>query len=115
MDARQQLARRESLRDVVVGPSLKPRHLVALLGASSEEDDGQLARLAISLERPRKLKPAHVGQHPVDENKVGASIGERGAGTATVFGLTHVKTRAFQAKGDHLPDRPLILNDQNLL
>jgi hypothetical protein len=69
--------------------------------ASGEHDDRELAGLAVALERAGELKPAHVGQHPVDENQVGALVGERRAGRAAVLGLTDLKARALQTESDH--------------
>ena len=43
IDARQQLARRERLGDVVVGATIEARHLVALRGARRQHDHRQVA------------------------------------------------------------------------
>ena len=114
VDARQQLARREGLGDVVVGAAFEARDLVALLGARGQHDDRQLAGLAVALQRARELEAAGVGQHPVDQQQVGQLVGDLGAARARVGGLAHFEAGAAQAEGDHLANRALVLDDQNL-
>ena len=114
VDAREQLARRERLGDVVVGAAFEARDLVALFGARRQHDDRQLARLAIALERARELEAARVGQHPVDQQQVGKLVGDLGAPATGIRGFADFETGAAQSERDHLANRPLILDDQNL-
>ena len=75
---------------------------------------GQLARLAVALQRARELEPAHVGEHPIDEDQVGALVGKSCPRRAAILGLADLKSGALQTERDHLAYRPLVLNDQNL-
>src|SRR5919197_1588578 len=60
-DAGDQLARAEWLGDVVVGSQLQPDHLVDLVAAGGQDDDGQ-GRVAL-LQLAADLEAARAGQH----------------------------------------------------
>ncbi len=65
--ARDQLARRERLGDVVVGAELEADDAVDLVAARSEEDDRHVAvRLA---QAPEDLEPARIGQADVEDHQ----------------------------------------------
>ena len=114
IDARDQLAGREGLGDVVVRTAFEARHLVTLFRSCGEHDDGQLAGFPVSLERAGELEAAHVGQHPVDEHEIGSAVCERSAGGTAVFRFTHFKTVTLEAERDHLADRAFVFDYQNL-
>ena len=75
---------------------------------------GQVAGLALALQRAGELQAARVRQHPVHQHDVRAAVGERGARRATVLGLAHLEAGATQPERDHLAYRPLVLHDQYL-
>src|SRR6516225_4820789 len=114
VDAREEFPWREGLGDVVVRTALEARNLVAFLGARSEHDHRQLAGLTVALERARELEATHVGQHPVDQDEVGAGIGQRRSCAAAILGFAHFEAGALEAECDHLADRPFVFDDQNL-
>ena len=114
VDTRQQLAGREGLGDVIVGAAFQPGDLVGFLGARRQQDHRQLAGFAVSLQGAREFQAAGVRKHPVDQQHVGAPVGDFGAGGPGVGGLAHFEARAAQAEGDHLADRAFILDDQDL-
>ena len=114
VDARQQLARRERLGDVVVRAALEARHLVALFGARGEHDHRQLAGFPIALERARELQAAGVGEHPVDQQQVGQLVGDFGPAGARIGRFADFEARATQSEGDHFANRTLVFDDQNL-
>jgi hypothetical protein len=64
--ARDQLARRERLGDVVVGAELEADDAVDLVAARGQEDDRHLARLANPLE---DLEAARIGQADVEDDQ----------------------------------------------
>ena len=75
---------------------------------------GQLAGLAVALQRTRELEPAHVGEHPIDEHEVRPLVSQRRARRAAILSFPDFKSGSLQPECDHLADRALILNYQNL-
>ena len=67
--ARRELARRERLRDVVVGAELEPDDPVGLLAACGEQDHGQ-ARAAA--DPAAELQPVRARQHHVEHDELGS-------------------------------------------
>ena len=66
-EARDELARAERLRDVVVGAGLQRTDLLLLLADGRQHDDRRLRPLA---QRPGHLDAVAVGQHEVDDRGV---------------------------------------------
>ena len=54
------------------------------------------------------------GQHPVDQQQVGKLVGDLGATGAGIRGFADFEARAAQSERDHLANRALVLDDQNL-
>src|SRR5262249_46780340 len=79
-----------------------------------EQDDGQLARLTVSLERARELQTTHVRKHPVDEHEIRPLIDQRSPRGTAILRLTYLESGTLQTERDHLADRLLILDDQDL-
>jgi len=115
VDPRQQFARAERLRDVVVGTSLETRDLVVLIGPRGEHDHRQVLSVLVALDRAGEFEAALVRQHPVDQHQVRAMVGNTGAGARAVLGLAHVEASATQPEGDHVANGFLVLDDQYLL
>ncbi len=67
-DARDELAGRERLDDVVVGAELEADDPVDLLAASGQHDDRHVRGLA---HLPAEVPPVTVGQHHVEQDHVG--------------------------------------------
>ena len=114
VDARQELARRKRLGDVVVGAAFQPRDLVAFFGPRGEHDDRHLAGLAVTLQGARELEAAGIRKHPVDQQQVGKFVGHLRATRARVGRFANFKTGTAQTEGDHFANRALVLYDQNL-
>ena len=75
-NAREQLARRERLREVVVGAELEPADAIGLLVARRQHDDGH-ARPRSDL--PAHIEAVHVGQADVeddDAHRITLELGE---------------------------------------
>src|SRR3569832_2614035 len=68
VDARKQLAQAERFGEVVVGADLEAQHLVYLLAARGEHDDGLLQALA-ALTAAEALAVA-IRQHHVEQNEI---------------------------------------------
>ena len=111
IDAGEELARGERLRDVVVGAAFEAGDLVALLGPGREHDHGELAGLTVALQRAGELEATHVREHPVDEHQVGALVGQRSPCRAAILGLADLKAGTLQTERDHFAYRALVLND----
>ena len=111
------LAEAGVLRQITVGRrnrAFEASDLIALFGPGRQHDDGQLARLTVTLERTRQLEPAHVGEHPINEHQVGSLIGQRGTRRTAILSLPDLEAGTLQPEGDHFAYRALILDDQNL-
>jgi len=115
VDPCQQFARAERLGDVVVRTALEPGNLVLFFRTSGQHDHRQVLRVAVALHSSGELEAALVGQHPVHQQEIGPMISNTFARRRAVLGFAHVETGAAETKGDHVADRFLILNDQNLL
>ena len=114
VDAGQQFAGREWLRHVVVGTTLKTHYLVLLFCASRQHDDRNFLGVLVTLESTRELKPAHVRQHPVDEDEVGPVVRDTRTSGADILDFAHFKSAAAQSKRNHLAYGALIFDDQDL-
>jgi len=111
--ARQQLPGREGLGEVVVGAGIEPAHLVRLLGARGQHDDGQRTRACVLAPAPRELQAALPGQHPVQQHQVGQRAADLRLCLHGVRGLPHLVAGVAQRQGDQLGDRRLVLDDQH--
>ena len=92
-DAREQLALRERLHDVVVGAAVEPGDAIVLLARAVSMMTGISLRLRVALQLPRELEPADVRQHPVHEHEIGVAVGDRGARLARVAARAALRTR----------------------
>ncbi|OGA00268.1 MAG: hypothetical protein A2Z64_12120 [Betaproteobacteria bacterium RIFCSPLOWO2_02_67_12] len=70
-NARDQLARRKRLGQVIVGAGLERRDLVAFSAARGEKDDRQLARARLGAELAREGEARLPGEHPVEQRRIG--------------------------------------------
>ncbi len=61
-----------------------------------------------------QLEAAHVGQHPVDEDQIGAAIRQGCAGGTAVLRFAHFETVTLETERDHFTDRPLVFDYQDL-
>jgi hypothetical protein len=113
--ASKQLARAERLRDVIVRPPFQAGHLVLLLGARSQEDDREILRLLVALDRAGQFQTALVGQHPVNEEQVWSRVGDLGAGFLAVFGFPDQVAGATKAKRNHVAYGLFVFDDQDVL
>ena len=59
-------------------------------------------------------RPLVSGQHPVDQQQVGTLVGDFGTARLRVGGLADFEPGTAQSERDHLADRALVFDDQNL-
>ena len=113
LDARDQLARRERLCQVVVGPGIEAGDLVGLLRARRQHHDRDVARVRIAPQDPDQFEAAHVGQHPVDQDEVGPLVADTRECGLAVLGKRDFAAGAPQPESNQVADRLLILDDQD--
>ena len=53
------------------------------------------------------------GQHPVEQDQVRPPVGELPRAALAILRRAHLEAGAFQAEGDHLADRLLVLDHQD--
>ncbi len=115
LDAREQLARRKRLGDVVVGAALETAHFVLLLGARGQHDDRDLLGVLGALQGAGELQAAHVRQHPIDQHQVRPHVDDPGARLAAILGLTHIVAGAAQPERDHVANAFFVFDDEDAL
>ena len=113
LDARDQLARRERLRQVVVGAGIEAGDLVGFLRARRQHHDRDVARIRIAAQDPDQVEAAHVGQHPVDQDEVGPAVADARERGLAVLGERDFAAGAPQPECNQVADRLLILDDQD--
>ena len=110
LDARRELARREGLRDVVVGAELEPRDAVGLLVARRQHDDRHL-RLCAHL--AAHLEAVDAGQADVEDDephRMAAKLGDRLLAGAEP---DHAPAVLLLEVGlDEAPDRVVVLDEK---
>src|ERR1051325_9390721 len=83
VDASDELAHAERLRDVVVGAELEADHLVGLLGAGREHEDW---RRRVTANDPADLEAAHIREHYVEKQHVRLLFGDQMQGSFAAGG-----------------------------
>jgi len=112
LDAREQLARAERLRQVVVGAHLQADDAVDFLGARGEHDDRQ-ARAGAQVAAQREAAVA--GQHEVEHHDVGRAAFEHAPHLAPVGRERDAKTVALQVLAEQLADLGVVVDDQDVI
>ena len=112
VDARDELAGRERLDDVVVRAETQPRDPVGLLATGGEEDHcGAIG--ACDAQAPHHLEPADPGQHQVEHDELGPLAFGGRERLLAVVGDARVVSRALQVARDDLGDRLLVVDDEH--
>jgi hypothetical protein len=109
-DARQQLARLEGLRQVVVGAHLEAEDAVERLVAGGEHDDRQGRRRA---QLAAQGQAVVAGQVQVEHDQVGARFVERLPHRRAVGGGQRAVAVRFQVIGQQRADIAVVVDDQN--
>ena len=111
--ARDQLARRERLGDVVVGAQLEAEHLVALVHTPRHHDHGDAAGLGVLLEAAADLPAVELGHHDVEEDHVGLAVPGVAHGIGAVAQDGDVVAFLVEVEADQLRDVLLVLDHQD--
>jgi len=105
-----ELAERERLGDVVVGPELQAQDLVDLLGLGGQHDDRHAAARP---QTPADLEAVDLGQHQVEHDEVDRALVEAVEGLLAVLGADHVIDLSPERKGQQLLDRLLVVDEED--
>jgi hypothetical protein len=105
---------REGLDHVVVDAGVEPDHPVVLLAARRQHDDGHVPGQALAPHAPRDLDPRRAGQHPVQQHQVGDSFRDGALGLGASGGVHGLEAGAAEGEAEHVADRGLVLDDQDL-
>src|SRR5436190_3825061 len=104
LDAREQLARRERLGDVVVGAALERRDLVLLLGARREQHNGDVLGALVAAQAPREGQPRDARQHPVEQHEIRARLAHQRLGLRHIAGRHYLVPGTLQVGRQQIPD-----------
>ena len=113
LDARDQLARREWLGDVIVGAAFEAGNLVRLVGARGQHDDRDVAGIRVFPELARQLEATRVRKHPVHEQRSGRRSAMLARAALAVLRERDLESSPTQAEGDQVANRLLVLDDQD--
>ena len=111
LHARAELAHRERLGDVVVGPELEAEHLVDLLRLGREHDDRH--GRALRAQPLADLEPVDPRQHQVEHDEVELLLGEARERLAAVGRLHDLVAVALQREREQRLDRLLVVDQQD--
>jgi hypothetical protein len=106
-----ELARRERLGHVVVGPELEPDDPVGLLAAGRQHDHRQ-ARART--DPPAQLEAVCPRKHEIEDDEVGRLALDQLAGAISVRGLERREAVALEVPDHDLADRRLVVDNENL-
>src|SRR5690606_29200387 len=112
IDAGNQFAGGKRLGDVIIGAGVEALDLVVLFALGGEHDDGNFAGGFVALEAAGQFDAAGAGQHPVQQNQVGAIIHDAAVGDGGVLGFQPLKARQLQRHGNHFADGFFVVNYQ---
>ena len=114
LDARHQLFGRERLGDVVISAGIEAFDLVLLLRARRQHDDRDVLAARIGAQLAREHGAGHVGQHPVEQNKVRPYFANQGVGFRRTVRALHAVPGVLEIDRDQLLDRRFVFNHQNI-
>ena len=109
-DARDQLARRERLGDVVVGARLQPGDAVDLVAARRQQDN---RHLALAPDATADLQAVHLRHQHVQDDQVRAVGLETAQAEQAVVGDGHREPLVAQRGGEHGGEAPIVVHDEH--
>ncbi len=109
--ARDELAGRERLDDVVVGAAAQPDDPVGLAAAGGEQDHPR--RRGLLAQAAHHLEAVEAGQHDVEHDKVRRALGAERERVGAVAGDTCAVAGALEVARHDLADGGLVVDDQH--
>ena len=111
-DASEQLLQVERLGDVIVGAELQPLHLVGLLAARRQDDDGHLARLP---QHRAQIEAVEVGQRQVEHDQIGRRCTHIADGRLAVRDSVDAIAFEDEVVTQHAPEGRVVFDDEDPL
>jgi hypothetical protein len=112
LDAGDELAGVEGLRQVVVRAHLEPDDLVDVLVSRAEHENRNVGALA---DAATDVDPVEIGQHQVEDDQQGRARARLLDGVAARAGTAHVEAGALEVHPHERRDARLVLDDENRL
>src|SRR6476659_5760791 len=109
--ARNELAWRKWLGDIIIRAQLETDDPVDLVGARREEDHRNVAELP---QFPADVEPAHVRQSDIEHHDVDAAIANHRQDIATQHAMHGVQAFASQRVNHRIGDRDFVFGNQHL-
>jgi hypothetical protein len=109
-NAAPELADRERLRDVVVRTDLQTEHLVDLVVAGRQHDDGNGAQ---GTHAAAHLEPVHPGEHEIQNDEIGMIGGKALEGFLPAPRLDDLVSLPLERVGQELLNGLLVVDEQN--
>jgi len=110
LDARQKLAGRERLGDIVVRAALEAHDRVLLLRAGGQHDDRDILGALIGAQLAREIHSRRTRQHPVEENEVRQDLPDQRLGLRNVRSPQYLMTGVLEVDRDQLLDRRFVFD-----
>ena len=111
-DTSQQFLRAKGLGDIVIRAQIQRLHLVPLVGAGGEHDDGYSVRLSHLLNQTHAIS---VRQTEIQNDEIRMMGGVHHHAERTGFRAEHLIVAGFQIGFDKASDVGLVLYDQNFV
>ena len=111
-DARQQLARIEGFRNVIIGAQLQADDPIGLLAHRGQHHDGHLG---LAAQPAREVEATLARQHQVEDHEMVVAVGEGAAGFPGVAhrGHPHV-VLLLQEAGEQIADLAVVVDHQDV-
>ncbi len=97
----------------IIGPCLKPGHLVVAIRQCGDQDHRDIGGFGIGLELAADIKPRHVRHDHIQQDQVGLCLARHAQGRGTTVGLIHGIAGRCQLDLHHDAVRGHIVYDQN--
>src|SRR5205085_11732384 len=78
-----------------------------------EQHDRDVFRALIAAQAPREGEPRNAGQHPIEEDEVGARLAHQRLGLGYIAGGHHAIPGALQVGGQEVADRCFVFDYEN--
>jgi hypothetical protein len=113
LDAGDEFRWREGLGDVVVGAGFEATHLLFLFGEGGEHDHGNVAQRFVAAQAAQQVDAALVGQHPVQQDEVGAPLAQPVLRLAAVPRVDHLHPRPGEGEAHQVADGGLVFDEED--